>query len=64
MLFGILMKGLNNIYFKEWVGFTFEFIPQFLFMCLTFGFMDALIIIKWNENWTGDNSGSAPGIIN
>ena len=27
MLIGILMKGLNTLYFKQFSGFLFEFIP-------------------------------------
>jgi hypothetical protein len=33
-------------------------------MTVTFGFMDALIYIKWMTDYSGDNSGDAPGIIN
>jgi len=27
MLLGISMKGLNTLYFKDFLGFFFEFIP-------------------------------------
>lgn len=53
MVFGIFLKGLNNLYFNSKVDFFCEFIPQILFMVLVFGYMDAMIIIKWLTDWTG-----------
>ena len=47
MIFGILMKGVNNLYFKNYLDFFCEFIPQLLFMICTFGWMDFIIIVKW-----------------
>jgi len=64
MSFGICLKGCNNLYFKDYVGFIFEFVPQLLFMFVTFAFMDALIFIKWSSDYTGEASAHAPGIIN
>lgn len=61
MLFGIMLKGVNN-----WVdmgkgdteaklnarlSFWFEFIPQVIFMVGIFGYMCFLIILKWNICW-------------
>ena len=61
MCFGILMKGVNSIYFKAYLDFLFEFIPQLLFMLATFGYMCLAIVMKWVINW-GDGS-NAPSII-
>lgn len=61
MCLGILMKGFNSFYFSKPLDFIFEFIPQILFMLVTFGYMSAAIIIKWVQNW-GDGSG-APSIV-
>ncbi len=47
MLFGIVMKGVNSVFFKNALDFFFEFIPQFVFLIVTFGFMDFLVIYKW-----------------
>jgi V-type H+-transporting ATPase subunit a len=47
MSLGIIMKGFNNIYFKQTVDFIFEFIPQLILLLALFGWMDALIIGKW-----------------
>ena len=61
MCLGISMKGLNAINFRKPLDFIFEFIPQLVFMLVTFGYMCAAIVIKWLQNW-GDGSG-APSII-
>lgn len=47
MILGILLKGSNNLYFKDYAGFFFEFIPQLVFMISTFGYMVFCIIYKW-----------------
>lgn len=61
MLFGILMKGVNTIHFGNYLDFLFDFLPQLLFMIVTFGYMSLAIIMKWLINW-GDGS-NAPSII-
>ncbi len=65
MLFGILMRGLNCINWKNWVDFFCEFIPMLLFMSLTFGYMVVLIFIKWTIPWgtEGYPTSKAPSII-
>jgi V-type H+-transporting ATPase subunit a len=62
MLFGIILKAFNSLYFKKWLDFIFEFIPQITFMTLLFGYMDFLIIFKWKVDW-GYYSPVAPSII-
>ena len=57
MLLGILIKGLNGIYFKKQVDLWFEAIPQFIFLSVTFGYMSFCIIIKWLTNWGMDGNG-------
>ena len=47
MLVGIILKGCNAVFFKNWIDFFFEVLPQFLFLLCTFGYMDFLIIYKW-----------------
>jgi V-type H+-transporting ATPase subunit a len=49
MSIGIIMKGLNSLYFRHMLDFYFEFIPMFLFLFALFGWMDILIIGKWLE---------------
>ena len=62
MIFGLILKGINGIYFRDFVDFLFEFIPQLIFMCLLFGYMILMIYIKWGTDWSGDTS-KAPSII-
>ena len=49
MSIGIIMKGLNSLYFRHKLDFYIEFIPAFLFLFALFGWMDILIIGKWLE---------------
>ena len=51
MTAGIFISLLNQIYFKEWLGVFYEFFPQMVFLLGLFGFMDALIVMKWLINW-------------
>ena len=53
MLFGIILKGLNGLYYKSLIDVFFEALPQFVFMTVTFGYMVFCIIIKWLQNWQG-----------
>ena len=62
MILGLMLKGINGIYFKDYIDFLFEFIPQLIFMCLLFGYMIIMIYIKWGTDWSEDPS-KAPSII-
>jgi V-type H+-transporting ATPase subunit a len=62
MTSGVLLKASNAIFFRNWLDFFFEFVPQLAFLVLLFGYMDFLIIYKWNVDW-GLYSNSAPSII-
>lgn len=48
MSLGIMMKGFNSLYFNNMLDFFFEFIPQIVLLLALFGWMDILIIGKWN----------------
>ena len=61
MVLGIFMKGVNSFHFRKPLDFIFEFIPQLVFMLVTFGYMCVAIILKWTQDW-GDGS-KAPSII-
>lgn len=61
MTVGIMVKGVNTIYFGEYVEFLFEFIPQITFMVCTFGYMCICIMIKWTTDWS---QAQPPSIIN
>ncbi|MCQ2819471.1 MAG: V-type ATPase subunit a family protein [archaeon] len=62
MTIGIILKGLNDIYYRDAISFIFEFIPEIIFMCLLFGYMVVLIYIKWCKNWD-ELTISPPSII-
>lgn len=51
MMGGIVLKGVNALYFKNYLDFFFEFIPQIIFMSLTFGYMDFMVFYKWASNY-------------
>ena len=52
MMLGIVIKGINLVYFDDKLSFFSEFLPQMTFMLLIFGYMDIMIIIKWCRNWS------------
>nr|WCZ58470.1 vacuolar H(+)-ATPase 100 kDa subunit [Andalucia godoyi] len=52
MLVGVCMGLLNMIYRSDWFDVVVEFIPMFVFLAGTFGYMCILIIIKWNIDWS------------
>jgi len=62
MTIGIILKGTNTIYFRRWVDFFFEFLPQILTLWCLFGYMDYLIIVKWLTDW-GNQTWGAPSVI-
>lgn len=62
MLFGIALKGMNAVFFKQPMDLIFEFVPQFIFLSILFGYMNIMIFIKWATDWSKDTS-KAPSII-
>lgn len=71
MSLGIFMKAFNALYFRRYIDFIFEFLPQIVLLWALFGWMDLLIIVKWLTPWqvpcqqTGSryDSSQAPSII-
>lgn len=45
------------------MDFLFEFVPQIVFMCVTFVYMDFLIFVKWLTDWNTIGTDKAPSII-
>lgn len=62
MTVGVIIKAFNARYFKKKLDFYYEFIPQFIFLTILFGYMDFLIVFKWLTDWTG-RINYAPSII-
>lgn len=52
MLFGLLLKGLNTLHFRELNSFYFEFIPKLVFMAGIYGYLIFIIIYKWLFDWS------------
>jgi len=48
---GIFLKGINAIYFKDYVVLFLEVIPMIVFDLALFGYMVILIMMKWGINW-------------
>lgn len=63
MALGVFMKAMNSIYFKRWIDFIFEFIPQIILLLVLFGFMDLMIIVKWLTNYNAMEGAKPPSII-
>ena len=61
MSLGIFLKASNAIYFRRYLDFFFEFLPQIILLWLLFGYMDFLIICKWLTDYTGIE-GLAPSV--
>ena len=57
---GVLIKGLNCVYFQDHLSFVFEFVPQLIFFTSFVGYMNFLIFWKW---LTPEGS-NKPNIIN
>ena len=62
MSLGVFIKAFNSLHFKNYKDFFHEFIPQICLLLALFGYMDALIIIKWLTDYRGKES-EAPSII-
>lgn len=52
MTLGVFVKASNALYYKKYIDFFFEFLPQLLFMTCLFAYMDFLIFYKWFVPWT------------
>ena len=63
MALGVCLKAFNAIYFKRNLEFLFEFIPQIVLLMVLFGFMDMLIIVKWQTDFDALVGSSPPSII-
>lgn len=61
MMIGIVIKGINGIKNRNFIDVFAVALPQFLFMIVTFVYMDFLIIVKWLTKYP--NPSRAPSII-
>lgn len=63
MTLGVFIKASNALYYKKFMDFFFEFIPQLFFMTSLFAYMDFLIFYKWFVEYTPETARFAPSII-
>eukprot|EP00298_Acanthocystis_sp_HF-20_P007827 c17311_g1_i1.p1 GENE.c17311_g1_i1~~c17311_g1_i1.p1 ORF type:complete len:828 (+),score=288.33 c17311_g1_i1:52-2535(+) len=61
MEFGILLGGMNHIYFRNWIAFFNEFIPQIVFLSSIFGYMVFVMFLKWTTYYP--NTHCSPSIL-
>lgn len=64
MTFGVVLKGMNNVYYRHWVDLFLEFIPQLLFITCIFGWMIVMIVIKWVVQADGNHANLITAMIN
>lgn len=66
MSLGLLLHLFNGIYFRQPYDIFFEFIPRFIFLMSTFGYLVFMIFVKWNTDYTHDiyKSHNAPILLN
>ncbi|XP_072018841.1 V-type proton ATPase 116 kDa subunit a 1-like isoform X2 [Amphiura filiformis] len=62
MTLGVVLSLFNHTYFKRTVNILCEFIPQMLFLLGVFGYLCAMIFIKW-FSYTAETSWKAPSLI-
>ena len=62
MLLGIAIKGVNFYNSKKYNAFIFEFLPQFLFMFILFGYLIIMIFYKWGTDYDADTE-KAPSLL-
>lgn len=71
MSIGVIVKGLNSVYFGRWLDLVFEVIIGLIIMLGLFGWMDILIFAKWTYvmnpysqvAWMQSKISYAPSII-
>ena len=54
MSVGIIIKGTNKIYFKDYTGFFSEFLAGLIMLLFLFGWMDLLILFKFFKTYDID----------
>lgn len=63
MLLGLVVRLINCVKRRKYAELFTVAIPQIIFMCTTFVYMDVLIIIKWSTEYVGEETKNAPSII-
>ncbi|CDJ45229.1 hypothetical protein ETH_00023405 [Eimeria tenella] len=61
---GVLLKGLNLLFFGEVLSFCFEFVPQLLFLLLLIGYLNFMVVLKWVSPRSSNKPNLISSIIN
>ncbi|KPA84612.1 putative vacuolar proton-ATPase-like protein [Leptomonas pyrrhocoris] len=61
MFAGLFLSLHNSVYERNWFKVAFLFVPEFVFLFSTFGYMCILILVKWGTTWR--NTNDAPSIL-
>lgn len=51
MTFGVCLRGINSLYFRQYLELFTEFLPMIIFCVGFFGYMIILIFVKWSIDW-------------
>lgn len=51
MTFGVTLRGINSLYFHQYLDLFCEFVPMIIFCVGFFGYMVILIFVKWSIDW-------------
>lgn len=62
MLLGVLLSVINHIYYRRYLNILVQFIPEMLFLLCIFGYLIALIFLKWTT-YTAKCDGCAPQLL-
>jgi V-type H+-transporting ATPase subunit a len=55
MSVGIFLHFLNALYFKNWMDIWGEFVPRLIFLWCIFGYLCAIIFLKWGTDYATQN---------
>lgn len=61
MLVGVVLSAMNYVRQQERYKLLCIFIPEFIFLSCTFGYMAVLIVVKWTTPWASTND--APSLL-
>ena len=63
MTFGLLLSAANHRFFHDRAALLLEFVPRLLFLLCTFGYMCALILLKWTIDFSLPGAPPAANLI-
>eukprot|EP01062_Namystynia_karyoxenos_P039196 TRINITY_DN2850_c0_g1_i1.p1 TRINITY_DN2850_c0_g1~~TRINITY_DN2850_c0_g1_i1.p1 ORF type:complete len:1071 (+),score=302.50 TRINITY_DN2850_c0_g1_i1:110-3322(+) len=55
MIWGLILSLFNYVHRRDVKHILFGFVPEFIFLSCTFGYMGIMIVIKWTTEWPSTN---------